>query len=436
MKKVSATRSLTLSSERTSWSFGRCCDVSRTCIATKSDPLETGRSMCELDLPAIGAQPSMVLQMVEPLSSRRRQRAARSLACAAEQSAALVGRNAPGDPRCSRSFDTTSRSACALSSGRGSYDPSRVGLSGLRSIAIAADHRAHSAIWWPHFAGISTRAVCQLEQLSHDPGGAQQPETPTGLDRTALLERIAAAVVLPGLPGCLRWGHFCGISAKTPHGRGAGVCRTSLAAAGIARDPAGRQQRPLRPDFPSRFPQPLHPPGIAGRGQPHLHPRTRTLAQRRHRTLQRLAAGTHPRYSPAFCLSGPARIDSHDGCLFSRAYSSPSRLSDHCTNSKTSVATHLASQLSPTPPASARRHRSRDLHSTRSSLGSHYDPGREIQGRQTFGSSVCLSNPCHSYDDHQDPFPWPLDQAIRLSIRRQTQTVSDHVALIFLQLSS
>jgi hypothetical protein len=38
-------------------------------------------------------------------------------------------------------------------------------------------------------------------------------------------------------------------------------------------------------------------------GVNHLHPRARTLAQRFHRTLQRLAAGTHPGYSLAFSFS-------------------------------------------------------------------------------------------------------------------------------------
>src|SRR5512146_2049099 len=103
MKKITATRSLTLSSERQSWSFGRCCDVSRTYSATKGDPLEAGGASGELDLSAIGTQPRMVLQMVEPLSRGGSQRTAQSLACAAEQSASLVGRDAPSDPRCSRS---------------------------------------------------------------------------------------------------------------------------------------------------------------------------------------------------------------------------------------------------------------------------------------------------------------------------------------------
>src|SRR5574338_1553794 len=305
MKKISATTSLTVSSERSSWSFRRCCDVSRTCLATKGDPLETGGSMCKLDLPAIGTQPRMVLQMVEPLSSGGSRWAARSLACTAEQSTSLVGRNPPGDSRCSRSPDETSRSACALSSGRSRYDPSRVGVPGLRAVAIAADHCAHSAIWWPHLAGVSTRTLRQLEQLSHDPLDAQQSATSAGSDRTSLPERLAAAVVFPGLPRRLRRGRFCRISAKTSHGRGLGVCRASLAAAGAARYPAGRQQRPLRADFPSWLAQPLHPAGSVGQDQPHLHPRTRTLAQWIYRELQWLAAGTYPGHCFAFRLSSP-----------------------------------------------------------------------------------------------------------------------------------
>lgn len=46
---LTATGSLTVSSERQSWSFGRCCDSSETERAAKSDPLETGGSRGELD---------------------------------------------------------------------------------------------------------------------------------------------------------------------------------------------------------------------------------------------------------------------------------------------------------------------------------------------------------------------------------------------------
>ena len=134
-----------------------------------------------------------------------------------------------------------------------------------------------------------------------DPSDAQQPATSAGSDRTALLEGLAAAVVLPGLPGRLRWGRFCRFSAKTSHGRGPGICRASLAAVGTARYAAGRQQRALRADISSRFPQSLHPPGTAGRDQPHLHPRTRTLAQWKRGALQRVAAGTYPGHPLAFC---------------------------------------------------------------------------------------------------------------------------------------
>src|SRR5512139_967733 len=99
MKKITATRSLTLSSERQSWSwsFGRCCDVSRIEFATKGDPLETGGSNGKLDLSKVGTQSRMVLQMVEPLSRGGSQRTAQSLACAAKQSVPLVERNASGD---------------------------------------------------------------------------------------------------------------------------------------------------------------------------------------------------------------------------------------------------------------------------------------------------------------------------------------------------
>src|SRR5512139_1954010 len=125
MEKITATRSLTVSSERSSWSFGRCCDVSRTEFATKSDPLETGGSNCELDLSTIGTQSGMVLQMVEPVSSGGSQRAAQSLACAAKQSTLLVERNTSGDPGYSRSADATSWTARTISTGRSSDNSSR-----------------------------------------------------------------------------------------------------------------------------------------------------------------------------------------------------------------------------------------------------------------------------------------------------------------------
>jgi hypothetical protein len=139
MEKINATRLLTVSSsERSSRAFGMCCVVSRTEFATEGDPLETSQSRCQLDLPTIGTQSRLVLQMAEAVSSGSSQRAAGSLARATEQSAALVGRNTPGDSRCARLTDTTSWSARTLSSGRGSDNPSRAGVSGLRSLALAA----------------------------------------------------------------------------------------------------------------------------------------------------------------------------------------------------------------------------------------------------------------------------------------------------------
>src|SRR6266508_2427426 len=124
MKKITATRSLTVSSERHSLSFGRCWDVSRTEFATKSDSLETGRSSGELDLSAIGTQSRMVLQMVEPLSTGGSQWIARPFACAAKQSVPLVERNSSSDPGHTRSFDAAAGSARALSLGRSTNHPS------------------------------------------------------------------------------------------------------------------------------------------------------------------------------------------------------------------------------------------------------------------------------------------------------------------------
>lgn len=356
MKKITATRSLTVSSERYQESFGRCWDVSGTELATKSDSLETGGSSGELDLSVIGTKSRMVLQMVEPLSIGRSQRAARPLACAEKQPWPLVGRDASSDPRYPRPIDATSGSAGALSVGGCSDNSSRIGMPGLRAFAIDPNYRTRVAARRPHLASVSTRAECQFEQLSSDPGDAQQPAPSGGFDRTALLERVATAMVLPGLPGRLRRGCFCRISAKTPHDRCPGVCRPGLAPAGTARHLAGRQQRPLWLDLSSRFAQPLRPPGIAGRGQPHLYPRARTLAQRFHRTLQRLTAGTHPGHSLAFSFSGPARTECDDGHLFPRTHLSQSEFSNHRSDSKTHVATHIASQLWSTSGTLACRH--------------------------------------------------------------------------------
>jgi transposase-like protein len=175
---------------------------------------------------------------------------------------------------------------------------------------------------------------------------------------------------------------------------------------------------------------------IAGRGQPYLYPRARTLAQWRHRTLQRLAPGTHSVHPLAFSLSGSTRTEGDDGHLFSRTHSSRSEFSDHRPDSKTPVATYFASQLPSTSGTSARCHRSRDLPSTRSSLGSHYDPGREIPSWQTFGPSVCLCHPFHSNNAPQNLFAWPPDQTVRFPVHWQTQTVSTHLAVIFSEVSS
>ena len=110
MEKITATRSLTVSSERQSLSFRRYWDVSRTEFATKSDSLETDGSCGELDLSTFGTQPGMVLQMVEPLFVGRRQRVARPFACAENQSAGLVERNSASGPGHSRSLDAASGS--------------------------------------------------------------------------------------------------------------------------------------------------------------------------------------------------------------------------------------------------------------------------------------------------------------------------------------
>src|SRR5271157_2899255 len=139
MAEISATTSLTVSSERKFQAFGRWNDVRRIGSAAKSSPAEASRPGGELDLSTFGAKSRMVLQiMVAALFVGGCERVARSFACAKNQPTRMVERDSPSDPRHSRSIGPASRSARTISFGGCADDPSRAGLSGVRALAFAA----------------------------------------------------------------------------------------------------------------------------------------------------------------------------------------------------------------------------------------------------------------------------------------------------------
>src|SRR5512134_1295161 len=94
MEKITAETSLTVSSQKNELFFlGRCHDVGRTALASKSDPVEAGRMERQWNLPWVGPQSRLVLQMVEPLHRRRCRRVARAVARPADRVAGLAVRN-------------------------------------------------------------------------------------------------------------------------------------------------------------------------------------------------------------------------------------------------------------------------------------------------------------------------------------------------------
>src|SRR5512140_425685 len=232
MKKITARTSLTLSSERNNRSFGRRYDVPRTGFATESHPAETSGLGGQLDLLSFGTQPELVLQMVGSVCIGRCGGTAESFAGASHEPLEIAERHSPSYSRYARSTDAATWAARTISLGWCSDDPSRTGVFELRPLAFAAQHRACAAAWRSHFAGLSAPAACRFQRLSGASAQAQQPATSAGPDRAALPERLAAAVVLPGLPGRLRWSRFRRISAQTQAGNGTGVYRASLAAFG------------------------------------------------------------------------------------------------------------------------------------------------------------------------------------------------------------
>src|SRR4051812_104030 len=117
MKAVTARTSPTLASERLVPPLGRSCDVCRIGVAPTGDASEAGRLGRGADLPHRGARPRLVLQVVAPLSSRRRPWAARPLACAQSQLPGCVGRDAPSHPQDSRPVGAAAWSTRTLSVG-------------------------------------------------------------------------------------------------------------------------------------------------------------------------------------------------------------------------------------------------------------------------------------------------------------------------------
>ncbi len=301
MKKLTATRSLTVSPERRSLSFGSCCDVSGTEFATKRDLLEAGRSSSELDRSAVGTQPGMVL------------------------------------PRL------------------------------LRHLRSGGVHR---------------------------------------------------------------------ISVKAQAGYGSGICGESLAAVGIVRHPAGRQQRSLRADIPSRFAESLCPAGIAGRSQPRFYPQARTVVQRFHPTLQRLAAGTTPGHTLECCCSGPAGTECNDGHLFSRTYLSQSGFSDHRPDPKNpsprTLPRNFRRHLEPLPVAIGRVTSIRRVRSSEriTMLSVKFKFGKRL-AYQYLSAMLYTRTMLLKVHSHGR-----LIKRVQLSVHRQAQTVSNHLVGIFSEVSS
>ena len=169
-------------------------------------------------------------------------------------------------------------------------------------------------------------------------------------------------MVLPGLPGRLRWGRFCRISAKTPHGRGAGVCRASLAVTGDCPDQP-------RVDNSYFFGLTSHPGslncfirlallvGINLTFIPEHEPWRNGAIEHFNGWL----AGTHSDHSLAFSFSGPVRIEGHDGNTRHHEHFIPTAFLNHRPGSKKSVAAYFASQLPSTSGALAHCYWSCDL---------------------------------------------------------------------------
>ena len=292
------------------------------------------------------------------------------------------------------------------------------------------------AVGRSNVARISAAALHQLEHVSTGACHAQQPASSSRFDRTALLERLAAAVVFPGVSGRLRRGSFRRISAQTTAGNGPGICGAGLAETGSSRCLAGRQQRCLWPDLAPWLAQSFCPIGAAGGHRFDVYPRTRAMAKRSHRTFQRLVPRALVGYSSSFAISSASQAGRDDGHLFSRTYPSQFEFPNYRSGSPKLIAAHVASQLLQTPTTFARADWPRDFYPAHTSVWTHYHPGSKIQSRKTAGPSICLCDPLHAHYGTQDPFWRSPDQAIRLPVRRQANTVSDHVTLIFLQLSS
>ena len=243
-------------------------------------------------------------------------------------------------------------------------------------------------------------------------------------------------MVFPGLPRYLRWGRFRRISAQTQAGNGAGVCRASLATFGFAGCVAGRQQRSVwltsHPGSLNRFVRLVLLVGIELTFIPEHEPwRNGSIEQFNGWLQERLFSIT---------LHSPAQVRRELRAMMETCFHEhihPDLNFQTTAQVQTSLPpAHLAAQFSSASATAACRHRSRDVPSARTHLGTHHRPGCEIQNRQTVGSSICLGYSLHSYPDPQNLFAGPSDQAIRFSVRWQAPAVSNHLALIFLHLSS
>src|ERR1051325_4872738 len=428
MKKITATTSLTFSFERRAHALERSQDVSRTVAATKGYSLEASGLGGEFDLSTPGTQPRVVLQMVESLYGRRGRWLARPLACAPHLALGLLDRDPPRHPPDSRPIDAAAWAARTVSVGGCPHHPLRIGVLGVQPVAVAAHHRTRVAGHRSHLARVSPTAAGGLERLSGSAGHPQQSTASIGFDRAALLERFASAMVLSGLSRQLRPSRLCRVSAQTRYGTGLGVCRARLATVGVARQSASRQQRCVRADQSSRRAQSLCALGLAGRCGTDFHSRTRAVAQWFGRAVQWLAARAIVGDPIACPGSSAAGTGGDDDNLFPRAYPSPAEFPNHGPHPSNPGGTHLAPRLRRASTTLAGDHWPGRLPPARPALGPDYRVGSEIAGGQTLCPAVCHGDPLYSNHDRQSASSAASTQAISLSIRRQAETVSDHMA--------
>src|SRR6185295_15317775 len=362
---ITAKTSLTLTPEMCVIHFGRCYDVSRIALAPTRYSSQASRRLDLDHLSRPTAQPRLVLSLVAALYPRRPACLARSLACAQDPPQRALRPNASGDPLHSRPPDAPPGTARSLSPGRCAYYSLRTGVFGLYRSAQSAHDRTSAARSPANQAALPTSGARGFPRLSGCASDPQQPRTSTGLDWATLPQRLAPPVVFSGLSRQLRPSRLCRISAQTQTGKRAGLCGTGLAEDGAARDRASRQRRAVRTYLSSRFAQPLHSLGLAGRRGVDLHPRARTLAQWLDRALQWLVAGTLAGRAAAFGRAGTWRTGGDDEKLFPGANPSTTGFPNGSRGASHPEGAELARQLRSPPASVAGQYRTGQLYTAR-----------------------------------------------------------------------